>query len=205
MGTETLIDGIHSMMTRNIGVWFSLTFLMSATGFPNDVVAQQEPRSRQDQSQAAVEPRIIYGELDKDIVVALRTHLQNGQKQVERFFGQPFKKAFDVEVFTDRAAFDKYFRDRWKVPKTEAWMVASGVADRLAILSPRVWKAEAVEHDPGDAEHIRELIAHELVHVFHGQHNPRPDFDGMDDCGWFGGVGRLCLRATRAVASHSRP
>ena len=28
-------------------------------------------------------------------------------------------------------------------------------------------------------------IAHELVHVYHGQRNPRPDFDGMDDLGWF--------------------
>jgi Peptidase of plants and bacteria len=64
-------------------------------------------------------------------------------------------------------------------------MVASGVADRMVILSPRVWKTQAAEHDPADAEHIRELIAHELVHVYHGQHNPRPDFDGMDDSGWF--------------------
>src|SRR6516165_2607432 len=64
-------------------------------------------------------------------------------------------------------------------------MVASGVADRMVILSPRVWKTQAAEHDPADAEHLRDLIAHELVHVYHGQHNPRPDFDGMDDSGWF--------------------
>ena len=22
------------------------------------------------------------------------------------------------------------------------------------------------------------------MHVYHGQHNPRPDFDGIDDSGW---------------------
>src|SRR5262249_44354243 len=71
------------------------------------------------------------------------------------------------------------------VPKTEAWMVASGVADRMVILSPRVWKTQAAEHDPADVEQVREIIAHELVHVYHGQYNPRPDFDGMDDMGWF--------------------
>jgi hypothetical protein len=30
--------------------------------------------------------------------------------------------------------------------KTEAWMVASSVGDRMVILSPRVWKTQAVEH-----------------------------------------------------------
>jgi hypothetical protein len=64
-------------------------------------------------------------------------------------------------------------------------MVASGVGDRLTILSPRVWKTQAAEHNPDDAEHIRDLIAHELVHVYHGQQNPRPDFKDMDDSGWF--------------------
>ena len=29
------------------------------------------------------------------------------------------------------------------------------------------------------------VVAHELVHVYHGQHNPTGDFEGMDDLGWF--------------------
>jgi hypothetical protein len=111
-------------------------------------------------------------------------YLEQGEQKVEKFFGQPFQRPFEVEVVPDRAAFDAYFRTRWKVPKTAAWMVASGVADRLVILSPRVWKSQAAEHDPADAEHIRDLIAHEMVHVYHGQHNLRPDFEGMDDSGW---------------------
>jgi hypothetical protein len=104
---------------------------------------------------------------------------------VEHFFGHRFKKAFEVEVFPDRVAFDEYFRKRWKVPQTAAWMVASGVADRLVILSPHVWKTQAAEHDSADAEHIGDLVTHELVHVYHAQHNPRSDFEGMDDTGWF--------------------
>jgi hypothetical protein len=114
----------------------------------------------------------------------LEPYLRQGRQKVERFFGGPFKKAFAVEVLPHRAAFDEYFRKRWKVPKTAPWMVASGVADRLTVLSPRVWKTQAAEHDPADAGHVRDLVAHELVHVYHGQHNPRPDFDGMDDSGW---------------------
>jgi hypothetical protein len=47
-------------------------------------------------------------------------------------------------------------------------MVASGIANTLTILTPRVWKTEAAEHDPDDRDRFRELVAHELVHVFHG-------------------------------------
>jgi hypothetical protein len=144
-----------------------------------------ENQSRQAESPGSAEPRIVCAEQDKDMAAFLKPSLQQGQQKVERFFGQPFKKTFEVEVFRDRAAFDEYFRKRWKLPKTAAWMVASGVADRLTILSPRVWKTQAAEHDAADVAHVRDLIAHELVHVYHGQHNPRPDFDSMDDSGWF--------------------
>jgi len=64
-------------------------------------------------------------------------------------------------------------------------MVASGIANSLSILSPRVWMEEACEHDPADSAHLGELITHEMVHVYHGQLSPRPDFAGMDDIGWF--------------------
>jgi hypothetical protein len=153
----------------------------AAGGAPRPGASQ----SRQDRSPASADLRVIHAEQDKDVAASLKPYIKQGRQKVERFFGQPFKQAFEIEVFPDRAAFDAYFHKRWKVPKTEAWMVASGVADRLVILSPRVWKNQAAEHDPADAAHIRELIAHELVHVYHGQHNPRPDFDGMDECGWF--------------------
>jgi hypothetical protein len=144
-----------------------------------------EDESRQVRPPASSELRVIHAEQDKDVAASLKPHIQRGWQRVERYFGRPFKQAFEVEVFPDRGAFDEYFHKRWKVPKTEAWMVASGVADRLVILSPRVWKTQAAEHDPADVEHIREIVAHELVHVYHGQHSPRPDFDGMDEIGWF--------------------
>jgi hypothetical protein len=168
--------------------WRSLLFILAGMGLAREVGAAQEPgesRFGQAPSSQSAEPRIIHAEQDKDVAASLKQHLLQGQQKVERFFSQPFKRAFQVEVFPDRAAFDEYFRKRWKVPKTEPWMVASGVADRIVILSPRVWKTQAAEHDPTDTDHVRDLIAHELVHVYHGQHNPRPDFDGMDDSAWF--------------------
>lgn len=64
-------------------------------------------------------------------------------------------------------------------------MVASGVGHRLDILSPRAWAAEACEHKMEDTLALRRLLQHELVHVFHGQHNAKPDFAGMDELGWW--------------------
>ena len=147
-------------------------------------LAEDDP-PRQAPSASSAELRLIYAPGDKDVADSLRPYIEQGRQRVERFFGRPFQQAIVVEVVPDRAALDEYFRKRWKVPKTEAWVVAAGVADRMVILSPRVWKTQAAEHDPSEVEHVREIIAHELVHVYHGQSSPRPDFDGMDDCGWF--------------------
>src|SRR6516162_1283393 len=183
-----------------------LVFVGAAMGLARDAAGAApqpgENQSRQAPSAASAALQVIHADQDKDVAASLKPYIQQGQQKVERFFSQPFKQAFEVEVFPDRAAFDKYFHKRWKFPKTEAWMVASGVADRMAILSPRVWKTQAAEHDPMDVVHIRELVAHELVHVYHGQYNPRPDFDGMDDMGWF--VEGLAVYASGQLARSHR-
>jgi hypothetical protein len=115
----------------------------------------------------------------------LARHVDAGRKRITRYFGKPFRKLFKVVVLDSRAAMDRYFEERWGMEKTERWMVAAGVADTLVILSPRVWSTEAVDHDGTDARHVAEVVAHEMVHVYHGQNNPSHEFDGMDDLGWF--------------------
>jgi hypothetical protein len=122
---------------------------------------------------------------DQELVPVLDGCLRAGQRRIEQFFGHSFEKSFGVDVFPSRSKLDGYLKKRWQIPPTERWMVALGVADKMLILTPRVWKSEADEHDPKDQTHLRELIAHEMVHVYHGQHNPTGDFDGMDDLGWF--------------------
>ncbi|MGH2647254.1 MAG: hypothetical protein ACRDE8_06785, partial [Ginsengibacter sp.] len=64
-------------------------------------------------------------------------------------------------------------------------MVASGVSDRIDILSPRLWRSENCEHDYSQKEQTQQLITHELVHVFHGQLNPSPDFSNVNNIDWF--------------------
>jgi hypothetical protein len=81
----------------------------------------------------------------------VEAHLQAGRPLVERAVGVPLRTPVAVTVAPTRAAFDATFPPEWGIPETQCWMVAWGVADKLAVLSPRAWAAEACEHDAADA------------------------------------------------------
>jgi hypothetical protein len=104
---------------------------------------------------------------------------------VERFFGAPLPASFTLWILPSRAAFDASLPPEWGLTRTECWMVATGVAEGVRLLSPAAWKSEACEHDPTDEAHLRRLLAHELVHVYHAQRNPSPDFVDVSGIDWF--------------------
>ena len=130
---------------------------------------------------------LYYKTVDSNKVNVLETYLENGIKIVQKYFDKSFEKKFDVYVFPSRQELDLQWAKDWNISgfKSECWMVASGVAHRLDILSINRWKQEACEHNPDDIDATQKIITHELVHVFQGQNNPIPDFTGMDDLGWF--------------------
>jgi hypothetical protein len=130
---------------------------------------------------------IQYAEADKDEVRNIAEFIRNGTAAVKKFFGRGFPKEFVIQVLPDRKSLTETWRKDWNVPdlQTECWMVASGTAGKLSILSPHAWKTEACEHDPADTRDTQLVMTHELVHVFHGQMSPNPNFEGMDDIGWF--------------------
>ncbi|MCM3876119.1 MAG: hypothetical protein NEA02_06830, partial [Thermoanaerobaculia bacterium] len=132
----------------------------------------------------AEETVIVLPDSEREVEGVLRAAVDAGRTRVEAYFGRPFPKAFLVEVLSSRGEMDAAFALRWKSPKTACWMVAAGVGDRLFVLSPRVWKTEACEH-VASTVHVGEIVGHELVHVFHGQHGPNADFNGMDQLAWF--------------------
>jgi hypothetical protein len=117
--------------------------------------------------------------------VVLDSYVQASEARIVDFFGAPFRDSVVVQVVPDRAVFDAALKAMWGMPSTQCWMVAAAGATRLVVLSPDAWASQACEHDAGDAEHVRGIIAHELVHAYHGQRNPSDDFAGMDDMGWF--------------------
>lgn len=127
-----------------------------------------------------------YQDADQNISNEIDLDLDKGISRITSFFGHEYANKFQVFLFPDRTSLDKQWQTDWGLPdfKAECWMVASGVAQRLDILSPNTWKKETCEHDATDKHEVESLIAHELVHVFHGQQNPRPDFTGLDDLAW---------------------
>lgn len=131
---------------------------------------------------------LYYTSADSLIIKTIEKDLENGRRSVSGFFqARAFKKKFDVYLFPNRDELNKQWQKDWGMPgfKSECWMVASGVAHRLDILSPLCWKKEACDHNAGDSIEVQKIIMHELVHVFHAQHNPKPTFDGMDELSWF--------------------
>lgn len=130
---------------------------------------------------------IMFAPADAVLAETLGPVIKEQVSKVEEFFGEPFAAPYVVRIFPDRAALDHHWASTWGGEgfRGQCWMVASGVADELAMLSPRMWKEQACEHDSDDPIHVARIIAHELAHVYHGQRYTTPDFEGMDDLGWF--------------------
>jgi len=123
---------------------------------------------------------------DSSIAIDVIPLIDSALTRIRMFFGDE-PSQFGVVIYPDRRSLDSAWQKDWSMPgfRSECWMVASGVSDRLDILSPRVWKLEACEHDADDRDQTAQLIIHELVHVFHGQHNRSPDFSEVEGIDWF--------------------
>lgn len=147
---------------------------------------------------------VEYRRADSAAAASIAAALVRGRPTIETFFGAPFRARYVVRVYPDRASLTEHWAAAWGVPglKTECWMVASGVAGELAVLSTRAWATEACEHDPAETGATDRLLWHEQVHVYHGQANPRPNFDGLDDLGWF--IEGLAVLASRQLATEHR-
>jgi hypothetical protein len=90
-------------------------------------------------------------------------------------------------VHLNRHSLDSAWQKDWNMPtfKSECWMVASGVASKLDMISPKMWDKESCEHKYEDSQKTQQLITHELVHVYHGQLNASPDFSNIEGLDWF--------------------
>ena len=127
-----------------------------------------------------------YTNADKDKIISIDDELQSGFKHIVDFFHHSFINKFDVYIFPGRTLMDKQWQKDWgdSTFQSQCWMVASGVGHRLDILSPNVWKKEACDHNANDSTEIRQIIRHELVHVFHGQYNPDHTFNYIEKLDW---------------------
>jgi hypothetical protein len=106
------------------------------------------------------------------------------EERIAGFFGV-FPDTASVQIFPNRQEFSAALRDAWGLSETACWMVGGADDQVLFLLSPAVWGEEACDHDPRDDVHRRMLVAHEAVHVFHGQIDPSDDLGLLEDLGWF--------------------
>jgi hypothetical protein len=129
--------------------------------------------------------QLNYTYQDSSLVINIRNYIERGIAEATGFFGLAFKQSPVIYLFPDRNSLTVQWRKDWNLPSFEAqcWMVASGVAGRLDILSPGKWRTEACEH-PGDSTEVRQIVLHELIHSLHAQHNPKPGFEGMEEIDW---------------------
>lgn len=128
-----------------------------------------------------------YKTSDKQNIVEYKACFESGKKTVEKFFQDSFKNDFSIYIHPSRSSLDITWQKDWKMPefKSECWMIASGVATKLDILSPKLWDELSCEHIYSETTKTQQLITHELVHVFHGQLNLSPDFSNVEGIDWF--------------------
>jgi hypothetical protein len=118
------------------------------------------------------------------VVTAIGEDLEWAEARISEALGR-FPETVSVQVFPGRESFTAALRAAWGIPETACWMVGAADDRSLYLLSPAAWEEEACEHDASDVEHRRLLVAHEAVHVYHGQVNPSADIGLLEDIGWF--------------------
>ncbi len=124
---------------------------------------------------------------DKHSIKEYDRFIAEGMAAVVKFFDTAYRNKYEVFIHPNRQSLDSSWQTDWKMPqfKSECWMVASGVAKRIDIISPKTWDNNSCEHKYADKEKTQKLITHELVHVFHGQQNVSPDFSNAEHIDWF--------------------
>lgn len=131
--------------------------------------------------------RLHYQAAEPEEISTYRDLIQAGVDAVEKFMKSEFLSPFEVYIHPNRLSIDQTWQQDWNYPgfKSECWMVASGIANKMDLLSPGRWEDEACEHNVSETEKTSRLITHELFHVYHGQRNTSPDFSELCGLDWF--------------------
>lgn len=130
---------------------------------------------------------LTYTSIDKNNKKDYKILINNGVKSVVSFFHSSFNKEFNVFIHPSRQSLENTWQKDWNMPtfKSECWMVASGVATKLDMISPKLWDNQSCEHIYSETTNTQQLITHELVHIYHGQLNVSPDFSNVEGIDWF--------------------
>ncbi|MBL7903204.1 MAG: hypothetical protein JNK73_14495 [Bacteroidia bacterium] len=157
-------------------IFFAPLLLASWHGYDNNWLFKKEKKYT-----------IIYSSKDKRNIKEYKPYVNRGIRLIETFFNTTYNKTFNVIIHPDRQSIDSTWQRDWNMPefKSECWMVASGIASKLDMISPKLWDNQSCEHIYSETKKTQQLITHELLHVYHGQINISPDFSNVEGIDWF--------------------
>lgn len=124
---------------------------------------------------------------DSGLVPFVREAIRNGESIATTFFNVPPLQTFRVSIYPDRTTLTDRWRAAWQLPafQAECWMIAAAWGNELDLLSPRIWSRDACGHDANNLTHIRNVLAHEVVHVLHAQLGQHANLGSMLNAQWF--------------------
>ena len=124
---------------------------------------------------------------DSSLVPFVRDAIRNGESVATTFFTVPPLQPFSISIYPDRATLTDRWRVAWQLPsfQPECWLIAAAWATELDLLSPRVWSRDACGHDAGNTTHLRNVLAHEVVHILHAQVGQHANFGNLLNAQWF--------------------
>jgi hypothetical protein len=124
---------------------------------------------------------------DADLVPLVAGAISDGEDLATRFFAVGPLQPFTIAIYPDRSSLTDHWRAAWQFPSFQAqcWMIAAAWATELDLLSPRVWQRDACGHDAGNQAHIRNVLAHEVVHILHAQRGQHPTLGSLQNVQWF--------------------
>lgn len=110
---------------------------------------------------------------DAGIAATMLQRVAQGREAAAGFLALEYASPAAVRLYPTAETFAAAWRSRTGAPP-QCWMIANGGAGGVEMLSPRVWIADTCGHDGGDGSYVQGVVAHELVHVLHHQHNADP-------------------------------
>ena len=91
---------------------------------------------------------LVYTTADRENTREYNHLLKGGMDRVTGFFSAAYRERFTVAIHPNRQSLDSTWQKDWAMPEftSQCWMVASGTAFKLDIISPKTWDTSSCEH-----------------------------------------------------------
>lgn len=149
--------------------------------------------------------QVRYQETENQFVPFLLSSANEARSEITSFFRVTATAArpHRIQLHSSGQEYERYVRERWQQAGfvRACWMVGSADSSEIQLLSPNAWNRDACGHDPSDRQHLRDLVVHEAVHVYHRRYFAGTQFP-LAPLAWF--VEGLAVHASGALGDPER-